>query len=126
MARRRGSTAMARIEQPIDIEHLDRYTGGDCALNEEILRLFDTQCRELMGKLESVASGESHAKSWREATHTLKGAARGIGAFALGNAAAEAEKTGGETQSAIAALERLKSTSAAVHLFIEQFLSARR
>ena len=68
---------MARIEKPVDIEHLDRYTGGDCALNEEILRLFDTQCRELMTKLESLASGESDAKSWREATHTLKGAARG-------------------------------------------------
>jgi HPt (histidine-containing phosphotransfer) domain-containing protein len=117
---------MARIEQPVDIEHLDRYTGGDCALNEEILRLFDTHCRELMGKLESLATGEADAKSWREATHTLKGAARGIGAFPLGNAAAEAEKTGGEKQSAIAALERLKSTSAAVHLFIEQFLNVRR
>lgn len=117
---------MAKSEQPVDIEHLDRYTGGDCALDEEILRLFDTHCRELMGKLESLATGEPDAKSWREATHTLKGAARGIGAFALGNAAAEAEKTGGEKQSAIAALERLKSTSAAVHLFIEQFLAGRR
>jgi len=126
MARRQGSSAMARIEQPVDIEHLDRYTGGDCALNEEILRLFDTQCRELMTKLESLASGESNAKSWREATHTLKGAARGIGAFPLGNAAAEAEKTSGDKQSAIPALERLKSTSAAVHLFIEQFLAVRR
>ena len=117
---------MARKEQPVDIEHLDRYTGGDCALNEEILRLFDSQCRELMVKLESLASGESHAKSWREATHTLKGAARGIGAFALGNAAAEAEKTGGGKQSTIEALGQLKSTSAAVHLFIEQFLAVRR
>src|SRR6266566_2572928 len=126
MARRRRSSAMVRKERPVDIEHLDRYTGGDCALNEEILQLFDTQCRELMVKLESLASGESDARSWREATHTLKGAARGIGAFALGNAAAEAEKTGGEKQSAIAALERLKSTSAAVHIFIEQFLAVRR
>ena len=117
---------MAKSEQPVDIEHLDRYTGGDGAINEEILRLFDTQCRELMVKLESLARGESDPKSWREATHTLKGAARGIGAFPLGNAAAEAEKTGGEKQSAITALERLKNTSAAVHLFIEQFLAVRR
>src|ERR1700674_3999950 len=126
MARRRRSSAMARKEQPVDIEHLDRYTGGDYALNEEILRLFDTHCRELMGKLESLATGEADAKSWRQTTHTLKGAARGIGAFALGNAAAEAEKAGSERPAVLPALERLKSTSAAVYLFIEQFLEDRR
>jgi HPt (histidine-containing phosphotransfer) domain-containing protein len=117
---------MARIEQPVDIEHLNRYTGGDCVLNEEILQLFATQCREMMAKLESLAAGEADAKSWRETTHTLKGAARGIGAFALGNAAAEAEKTGSERQAALPALEQLKSTSAAVYLFIEQILKDRR
>ena len=117
---------MAKTEQPIDIDHLNRYTSGDCALNEEILQLFDVQCREMMDRLEALATGQSDAKSWRETTHTLKGAARGIGAFALGNAAAEAEKTGGEKPTALQALERLKSTSAAVYLFIEQFIKDRR
>jgi len=113
---------MAKTEQPIDIDHLNRYTSGDCVLNEEILRLFDIQCREMMDRLEALATGQSDAKSWFETTHTLKGAARGVGAFALGNAAAEAENTGGEKQNVLPALERLKSTSAAVYLFIEQFL----
>jgi len=117
---------MARTEQPVDIEHLNRYTGGDGVLNEEILQLFATQCREMMDRLESVASGQADAKSWCETTHTLKGAARGIGAFALGNAAAEAEKAGSERPAMLPALERLKATSAAVHLFIEQFLKDRR
>jgi HPt (histidine-containing phosphotransfer) domain-containing protein len=117
---------MARTEQPVDIEHLNRYTGGDCVLNQEILQLFATQCREMMDRLESVASGEADAKSWRETTHTLKGAARGIGAFALGNAAAEAEKADGERLAVLPALERLKTNSAAVYLFIEQFLKDRR
>ena len=120
------STTMARPEQPVDIEHLNRYTGGDGSLNEEILQLFATQCREMMAKLETLATGDADAKSWRETTHTLKGAARGIGAFALGNAAAEAEKTGSERPAVLPALERLKSTSAAVYLFIEQFLKDRR
>jgi HPt (histidine-containing phosphotransfer) domain-containing protein len=113
---------MARNEQSVDLEHLNRYTGGNYALNEEILNLFATQCREMMERLESLATGDADAKSWRETTHTLKGAARGIGAFALGNAAAEAEKTRGERPSALSALEGLKSSSAAVYLFIEQFL----
>jgi HPt (histidine-containing phosphotransfer) domain-containing protein len=125
MARRQGSTAMAKSEQSVDIEHLNTYTGGDYALNEEILCLFATQCREMIGTLESLATGEADAKSWRETTHMLKGAARGIGAFALGNAAAQAEKAGGESQGAIIAVAQLKSTSAAVYLFIEQFLKDR-
>jgi HPt (histidine-containing phosphotransfer) domain-containing protein len=125
MDRRQGIAAMAKNEQSVDLEHLNRYTGGDYALNEEILCLFATQCREMMAKLESLASAEADAKSWRETTHTLKGAARGIGAFALGNAAAAAEKTGGESPSALVAVEQLKSTSAAVYLFIEQFLKDR-
>lgn len=117
---------MARTEQPVDIEHLNRYTGGDGVLNEEILQLFANQCREMMERLEAVAMGEADAKSWRETTHTLKGAARGIGAFALGNAAAEAEKAGSERPAVLPALEQLKTTSAAVYLFIEQFLKNRR
>jgi HPt (histidine-containing phosphotransfer) domain-containing protein len=113
---------MAKSEHPVDIDHLNRYTSGDCALNEEILQLFDRQCREMMERLEALAMGQSDAKSWRETTHTLKGAARGIGAFELGNAAAEAEKTGADGQNLLPALERLKNTSAAVYLFIEKFV----
>jgi HPt (histidine-containing phosphotransfer) domain-containing protein len=109
-------------EQPVDLAHLDRYTGGDRALNEEILRLFDRQCREMIAKLEQVLAEAPDAKSWRQATHTLKGAARGIGAFSLGDAAAAAENTGSEGENALAALERLKATSEAVHGFIAGFL----
>lgn len=116
---------MAKGEQPVDLEHLDRYTGGDHTLNQEILRLFEQQCGEIIAKLDGLAAGDSDAMSWRMFTHTLKGAARGIGAFELGDAAAEAEKAGSATENSIAALQRLKSTAAAVHLFIEQFLAVR-
>ena len=115
---------MGASGQPVDLEHLDRYTGGNRALNEEIFRLFETQCREIMAELEALAEAGPDEKSWRQITHTLKGAARGIGAFSLGEAAAEAEKAGHEKTSSLAALERLKTTSAAVHLFIDEFLAA--
>ncbi len=74
----------------VDLDHLARYTGGDAALNAEILRLFDSQASELVARLQSILDARD-AKSWREITHTLKGAARGIGAFGLGDAAAAAE-----------------------------------
>jgi len=113
---------MSNTQQPVDLDHLDRYTGGDRTINREILLLFETQCRELIAKLEHLSIGESDAKSWRQIAHTLKGAAHGIGAFALGDAAAEAEKTGNEKDATLAALERLKHKSAAVRLFIADFL----
>ena len=116
---------MNRAEQPVDLAHLDRYTGGDRALDEEILLLFANQCRESLARLDEIAAGVVDAKAWRQATHTLKGAARGVGAFALGDAAAAAEKAGTERESALAALQRLKHDSAAVQIFIEQFLKTR-
>src|SRR5471032_181447 len=74
----------------IDLEHLARYTGGEKAINAEILRLFDGQVGEMVGQLRSVIAARD-TKRWKEITHTIKGAARGVGAFAFGEAAAAAE-----------------------------------
>jgi HPt (histidine-containing phosphotransfer) domain-containing protein len=113
---------MSKTEQPVDLHHLGRYTGGDRAINQEILLLFEAQCREMIAKLDVLTTGQNDTKLWREITHTLKGAARGIGAFALGDAAAQAENTSTETEAALAAVQQLKLTSAAVHGFIAEFL----
>ena len=115
---------MRVTERPVDLGHLDRYTGGSKALNEEILRLFEGQCRELLAKMESFA-GTTDAKSWRDIAHTLKGAARGVGAFALADAAAEAETADpSNAPRAKAALQQIKGKSQAVQTFIESFLAA--
>src|SRR5882672_12066475 len=90
---KKGGVAMRNAEHPVDLDHLNRYTGGDAALNQESLQLFDNQCLEMVAKLEDLARQEDiGGQSWRELTHTLKGAARGVGAFALADVAAEAEK----------------------------------
>lgn len=114
---------MARTDQPVDLNHLDRYTGGDRAINEEILRLFDDQCVQILTKLEACGDSEADAKSWRERTHTLKGAARGIGAFDLGDAVAAAETAGPGAQPALARVQR---EAQAVRDFIAEFLKTPR
>ena len=114
---------MARTDLPVDLNHLDRYTGGDRAINEEILRLFDEQCGQILAKLEALGQSEADAKSWREMTHTLKGAARGIGAFDLGDAVAVAE-TAGPAMAGV--LSRLKRDAGAVRDFIAEFLKTPR
>lgn len=108
----------------IDLEHLARYTGGEKALNAEILRLFDAQVTGMAVELETLmASGDT--KRWREVVHTIKGAARGVGAFGMGDAAAKAEPVNpadqAEAKAAIAMLEREART---VHDFIQKYLAA--
>ena len=108
----------------VDLAHLARYTGGDAALNAEILRLFDGQASDLVVQLKSILEARD-AKSWKMAIHTLKGAARGIGAFGLGDAAAAAEPIDpADTNVASAALETLEAKTCQVHDFIQAYLAA--
>jgi HPt (histidine-containing phosphotransfer) domain-containing protein len=113
----------AAERQPVDLTHLARYTGGDEALNAEVLQLFVGQSAELMGQLQSVLEMRD-AKTWRYITHSLKGAARGIGAFALAEVAAEAEPLDLSVQNAeaLAALVALKARAEAVHRFVQAYL----
>jgi HPt (histidine-containing phosphotransfer) domain-containing protein len=111
--------------QPVDLSHLARYTGGDKALNAEILRLFDRQVSEMVGQLLGVLE-QRDARRWREVTHTIKGAARGVGAFAMGEAAAAAEPVdpAQSADRAIQMIEKLRVEGEAVQAFIADYLAA--
>ena len=106
----------------VDLSQLDRYTGGDRALNAEVLRLFDMQAGEIVGKLRAILAARE-AKSWREAAHTLKGAAKGIGAFRLAEAASQAEHLTPADDQAPDVLSTLEEDAAAVRAFIQDYLS---
>ncbi len=107
------------------MNHLARYTGGEKALNSEILRLFDGQVTDMVGQLDTVLA-QRDAKRWREITHTIKGAARGVGAFGMGEAAAAAEPVdpvlAGER--ALAAIDKLQAEGDAVQAFIAEYVAA--
>ena len=107
----------------IDMEHLARYTGGDATLNAEILRLFDAQANDLVARLQSILDARD-AKSWKEVTHTIKGAARGIGAFDMADAAARCEPIDlSDRSNASVAIAVLKTNSEAVQAFIRAYLA---
>lgn len=62
---------------PIDQEHLDRHTFGNPGLAREVLGLFAVQAEQLGARLGEVeAPGELV-----RVVHTLKGSARGVGAW---------------------------------------------
>lgn len=76
-------TARSNPPAPLfDAAHLARYTGGDAELKAELLGLMCDQARRCIALMADAADREA----WIAATHTLKGAARGVGAFALGDA----------------------------------------
>lgn len=109
--------------EPVDLDHLARYTGGDRALNAEVLQLFVGQAGQLLDQLQAVLDASDH-KGWRHITHSIKGAARGIGAFALADMAAEAEPLDltKDTAAALAAIGTLKLRAEAVHRFVRAYL----
>lgn len=69
----------------VDFSVLDRTTGGDDGVAEEILGLFVQQAEMWSQMLDARIDG------WRDAVHTIRGAAAGIGAVALAAICAEAE-----------------------------------
>jgi HPt (histidine-containing phosphotransfer) domain-containing protein len=112
------------LSDPIDLDHLARYTGGEKALNAEILRLFDSQVTDMVGQLNGLLMGRD-SKRWREITHTIKGAARGVGAFGMGEAAAAAEPVDpANAEKAQAAVQALENEAQTVRGFIQDYLAA--
>ena len=71
----------------IDFSHLEHYVGGDQAIIREVLGLFSDQARTVLPALDPAGP----ADQWRNAAHSLKGSALGIGAIALASACSEAE-----------------------------------
>ena len=71
----------------VDFSHLESYVAGDRAVVREVLGLFSDQARTVLPQLDPTAPGDS----WRNAAHSLKGSALGIGAFKLAEACGAAE-----------------------------------
>jgi HPt (histidine-containing phosphotransfer) domain-containing protein len=72
----------------LDLAHLALYTVGNRELEVELLRLFRSQLRMQITAIAEAADAEG----WQFATHTLKGVARSIGAWAIAETAEQLER----------------------------------
>jgi HPt (histidine-containing phosphotransfer) domain-containing protein len=107
------STAMTMPapESPLTIDevHLERMTLGDRSLEREVLEIF---ARQTTLTLERIAdSGPARAAA---AAHTLKGSARGIGAWRVALAAERLEEAAageGDEAAMLAAIAELEVAS---------------
>ena len=72
----------------VDFPRLELYAGGDAALVEEVLALFQEQADLWLRLLEGGGGGGS---GFRDAAHALKGSALGLCADSLADACGRAE-----------------------------------
>ena len=79
--------AAAGDRRVLDIAHLRTYTLGSRELECELLGIFRIQMREQL----LAILGARHAEAWKFATHTLKGAARALGAREVAETAGRLE-----------------------------------
>lgn len=110
--------AFRDLSGAVDFAHLEAYTLNDAGVIEEVLTLFSQQA-EIWSPLLDV----SHA-GWRDAAHTLKGAAGGIGARALAEAAEAAER--GDADGASGRLEKVRDALDAALMDVAAYLHGLR
>ena len=72
----------------VDFKYLEGFAAGDMRVVAEVLVMFREQAQAWFDSL-----GASTA-NWAETMHSIKGSSRGVGAFALGEAADQAERLG--------------------------------
>ena len=77
--------------KPVDLVHLSIQTMGDRKLERQVLEIFLSQSRNYLSAFHDAADDDARMR----AAHSLKGAARGIGAWELAEIASLAEEEGG-------------------------------
>ena len=96
-----------------DSDHFDAMTAGDRALQLEVIALFRDQA-------DAWRAACGRADGWREAVHTMKGSARGIGLFALAAACETAEQAHAEA----GALDRVGDALVEALAGLDQFAAS--
>jgi HPt (histidine-containing phosphotransfer) domain-containing protein len=81
-----GEGAAAPRARPVDLAHLAKQTLGDRALEQEVLKLFVQQALSARDQITHAATSER-----LRLAHSLKGSARGVGAFAIAECVAQLE-----------------------------------
>lgn len=107
-------------DRPIDLVHLARTTLGDRSLEREVLQLFDRQSTLLIARMRTAAPGGVATLA-----HTLKGSARGIGAWRVARAAEALELAGARNSGEVGtALDRLSAAAEEACTVIAELLRA--
>ncbi len=106
-------------DRPIDLVHLARMTFADRALEREVLQLFSGQAGLLLDRMKTAP-----ASAVPSLAHTLKGSARGIGAWRVAAAAEAAETACGRPEGLPTASAALAGAVEEAKIFVNELLDA--
>ena len=101
----------------IDFAHLARMTLGEAGLEAEVLRLFERQAVVLFAQMRDASPAAAAAFA-----HTLKGSARGIGAWEVAAAAEAVERSAERASASARAVARLAAAVEAARASIARRL----
>ena len=107
----------------IDLVHLEKYVAGDNALRDEILSMFAERATELNAALKTTQTEQERKLT----LHTLKGGARGVGAWTLGDLCERAERINGVPEKAAeqaALIEEIDAAVADIALAVQRLCKA--
>lgn len=104
---------------PVDFSWLVRQTGGDPALERDVVGLFLSKSLADLARLEAAATD----KERREIAHSMVGSARAVGAERMARLAADVENGPAEATGALAAL---KSAVGEARQSLSDYLAARQ
>jgi HPt (histidine-containing phosphotransfer) domain-containing protein len=114
----KDAPSLAPDDRPIDLVHLARMTLGDRSLEREVLQLFDRQAALLIARMRAASSDGVATLA-----HTMKGSARGIGAWRVARAAEAVEMAEGSDAAVVAkALDQLAAASDEARAVIAELL----
>jgi HPt (histidine-containing phosphotransfer) domain-containing protein len=108
--------SLAPDDRPIDLVHLARTTMGDRSLEREVLQLFDRQSMLLIARMRATPDNIAML------AHTMKGSARGIGAWRVARAAEAVELA--PAADANGAVDRLAAAADEARSLIADLLKA--
>jgi HPt (histidine-containing phosphotransfer) domain-containing protein len=116
-----GSPHGPNFNRPVDLVHLSRFTLGNRSLEREVLTLFHTQSELYLQRLKDADKD----KDWADAAHTIKGSARGIGAWRIARTAEAAESLSGKSRTAGSGevLDELERLIREANSYIESLLA---
>ena len=115
----RDTSSLAPGDRAIDLVHLARTTLGERALEREVLQLFDRQSSMLIARMRGAAPAAVAALA-----HTLKGSARGIGAWRVARAAEQLEIEGASGHIGADGIDQLAAASDEARSLIAELLRA--